>query len=350
MGPHHSGERTSGASAQTAPVPSVGVAFTPTTDLQGLVVPVGREQDLPVEAPHRTTPTASWSYRWLGIGIYAGGFGALAIAGGASALAGGWLLQSAPLLLAAGTGLVAASRATQPARALGGTHPSSNGALPTDKATARVAAAVNALVATSGTPAPGVVRDTELCTVRAVDGSGAPQAILFNPAFVDTLTNPELTAVVAHALSQFDRTSNLVRVGIAGIRRFTETVTLIGAFSHYVGVGAGLIPSAGIAVALTWLGSQAIRAVGSLAARASEMRTDIRAVELTGDLGSALSALTKTPPLGAAPARGLAALRLLFAPHPSVETRTRWLRAACGNPTPEPTPTSCHDHARAEHP
>jgi Zn-dependent protease with chaperone function len=291
-----------------------------------------REVAPPGEAPNREHPTTSTAFRWLGFGVGGAATTSIAAAVGIASITGSWLVASGSWLAIAGTALVAAEKVAQTLikRRYGGGAIEDNCAEPSEGD--RVAKAVEALCARAGVAAPRLVARKEHDSAAMFDGPGAQNVLVYSPKFTKTLSDRQLEAVVAHEISHIDKPANVAMVAFRCAAKVAEATTLTGTFflcqsaGHNWGV-SGLLAAGSCALAML-----AQKGVWNIASRANELRTDIRAVELTGDLGSFVDMLKVAHGMkdGEAPkASGL--LRMIPRSHPHVEDRERWLRRACGN-------------------
>lgn len=192
---------------------------------------------------------------------------------------------------------------------------------------------VRSLTVKAGGEMPELVPSSRVKNMALFDGPKGANVLLYNPTLVEMLTNRELEGIVAHELSHEDRYSTVSRVALVSARHIANVTTLVGTFSYCLAAGDGFFLSAALAIGGAMAVRTAIRSCSNIASRAEEMRTDIRAVELTGDLGSLVQGLRKTYEQLYASIPGSRFIRSIqfLASHPSLEMRERWLRRSCGN-------------------
>lgn len=291
-----------------------------------------REVSPPGEAPKREHPTTSAAFKWLGFGVGAAASTSIAAAVGLASMTGSWLVASGSLLAIAGTVFVAAENivATLLKRRYESKSFTDRCEDPVEEG--RVSKAVEALCAKGGVAAPRLVARRDVDSAAIFDGPGSQNVLVYSPKFTSTLSDRQLEALVAHEVSHMDKPANAAMVAFRCAAKVAEATTLTGTFCLLQGVGHDWASAALIAAGSWAFAIVAQKAVWNIASRANELRTDIRAVELTGDLGSFVDMLRVAHGIkdGDAPqATGL--LRMIPRSHPHVEDRVRWLRAACGN-------------------
>jgi len=290
----------------------------------------------PGEKPVPAQPTASWAYRWLGIGVLAGTAAAVGVAAATTAVTGSWLAAYGSSSALIGAAVVAGLRGVWPIitnQYLGRWLDESAGSW---RAHERVCAAVMRLTARAGISEARVVGSDKVRNMGMIDPIGVPNTLIYNPHYVEQLAQPELEAVVAHELSHGDRLSTVGRLAVLSLSRMSTPMTLAGVLAWYAGSGGGIIASSAVAVGATWAVSTVLRGLRNVASRAGEMRTDIRAVELTGDLESMVRALKVTYEASYQRLPKFIPALQPFSSHPSLAMRERWLRRACGSPEPAP--------------
>lgn len=160
--------------------------------------------------------------------------------------------------------------------------------------------------------------------------------ILADANFTSNFDNRELRGVIAHEISHAARSNTLFETALSPLRVFSffapPAAILVSGLMSLDGLsllqGASAIVQttvvAGVATIGTVLFSSALE---SLASKIQELRTDIRAVEISGDIMGYRSILKKiTRPVNMLSHE----TPRLLACHPRPGTRFRWLLRACG--------------------
>ncbi|MFM1848585.1 MAG: hypothetical protein RL417_2059 [Pseudomonadota bacterium] len=288
--------------------------------------------DEPPKNPH---PTRSWGYRWLGVGVAAGSAAAIGAAIGTGGAAATWLIGNGWDTALVCTAILAAARIAKPfvfTRIAESVYNDDSG--PTDIA-ARIEEASKEMSRRAGIPAPIVCSSKRVKNFGMIDGIGDKNILLYNPDFARELSPKETTAIVAHEIAHADRVSGKLRLMISGASGVTSLSTFIGSIAYCSGSGLGLLSSGAIVIGASILSGTMMRTLSSVFSRAAELRTDIRAVELTGDLGGYLGGLKTASEITNRGVPKWIQVMQPFSTHPSFETREWWIRRACGNPRHE---------------
>lgn len=143
-----------------------------------------------------------------------------------------------------------------------------------------------------------IIKTESIGNFAFIDRVGREDVLLFNPTVSSKLNDRELTNMIAHELAHANKLytgmkdSGFLITDLAAIATFWSTFV-----STYNGASSGGFIPAVSGIALGFLYASAVR-VGAvvllrMSSRANEIRTDIRAVEMTQDVGGYLSALEK---------------------------------------------------------
>jgi Zn-dependent protease with chaperone function len=120
-----------------------------------------------------------------------------------------------------------------------------------------------------------------------------------------------------------------------GLSRFAKQVAFFGFFSLLLSKGHPLPIALPNALACAYGAGMVLSMCLNIASRAAEIRTDIRAVQLTRDLGSLAEALETIHKLiGGDDLPRFPQTLFSLSTHPSPSMRARWVRRACGYPQP----------------
>ncbi len=292
-------------------------------------------EEPPGESPIRADPTNSWSYRWLGVGIVGGTVAGLGVAAGATWLSTSLLSTTGSTLVFAGTLALAAVQGARPLLVgiFGNRFLTQQDDYSPGHTRRRVEDTVRALCLKAGDDTPAVVASSRVKNMAMFDGPGKSNVLIFNPDFVERLTNRELEGIVAHELSHADRYTSISRLAMLSARQMAGITTLVGTASYCLAVGDGIVSSSLLGIAAAVAVRATIQSCWNIASRADEMRTDIRAVELTQDLGSLIKGLGTAHDymFGGMKAPPVTRTLELLGSHPPLDVRERWMRRACGN-------------------
>lgn len=304
--------------------------------LRGVAV---RHVTPPGEAPNREHPTTSSAFKWLGFGVGAAATTSIAAAVGIASMTGSWLVASGSWIAIAATAYVAAESISATLLKRQFETKSFTDRCDDSVEQGRVSKAVEALCEKGGVTAPRLVARKDCDTAALFDGPGSKNVLVYSPQFTRTLSDRQLEALVAHEVSHMDKPVNSAMIAFRCAAKVAEATTLTGTFCLLQSAGHHWASAALIAAGSCALAVVAQKAAWNIASRANELRTDIRAVELTGDLGSFVDMLKVAHGRkdGDAPqAKGL--LRMIPRSHPDVVDREGWLRRACGNPPSSQAP------------
>jgi Zn-dependent protease with chaperone function len=159
--------------------------------------------------------------------------------------------------------------------------------------------------------------------------------LALNERVVNRLSDSELDGLVAHEISHADRSFSKFERARAFLHCFSSPAVFWGAALPVYGVlsqGWGGVVAGGVALAAStavWAGTfLSISALGFFISRQNELKTDLRAVRITGDPEAYLSMLNKVT----LPSRlfGGREKLPLFCTHPSYEVRCRLIRQVFG--------------------
>jgi Zn-dependent protease with chaperone function len=259
----------------------------------------------------------------------AAAIGAAIGTGGAAAtflLANGW--ESALVC----TAIIAAARIAKPfvfTRIAESIYNADSG--PTDIA-APIEEASKEMSRRAGIPAPIVSYSKRVKNFGMIDGTGGKNVLLYNDDFARELSSKETTALVAHEIAHADRLSGKLRLIVSGASGVTSLSTFIGSIAYCAGSGFGLLSSGALVIGASIVSGGMMGTLSNVFSRATELRTDIRAVELTGDLGGYLGTLKTVYQLTNRGVPKWIQAMQPFSTHPRFETREWWIRHACGNP------------------
>jgi Zn-dependent protease with chaperone function len=171
-----------------------------------------------------------------------------------------------------------------------------------------------------------------------LDRYGRKNVLFFNPLDSAVLSERELTNVIAHELAH----GNKLYTGMLDTQYFMMRLAAPAIFfstfvSTFNGISSGGFISGTFAavsgIALGALYTSAVtlgsRALSAITSRANEIRTDIRAVEITQDVGGYISALEKASskvdgPRSKGPKKPVAVLPSMDS-HPPIELRQRYV-------------------------
>lgn len=291
----------------------------------------------PREAPVRARPTESWTYRWLGVQVAGGLAAGIAFGVGVATLS--------TILLAAST--------SAPVTILCLALATLDGALPLlalreevarakkidcrdNQTQQRMARIVDSLCLRAGKEIHRVIPVGKFEGVLGMlDGPGNQNILLYDPQIASALHDRQLEAVVAHEIAHADQASNGGERVLWGLSRFAKQVAGVGSFSFFLSTGVGLPIACCGALCHAQLAGMVLSMCLNIASRAEEIRTDIRAVQLTRDLGSLAEALETIHELiGFDDLPRFPQTLFSLSTHPSPSMRARWVRRACGNPQP----------------
>jgi Zn-dependent protease with chaperone function len=250
-------------------------------------------EEPPGEASNRARPTATWSYRWLSLGSTAGTAAGLGIAAGATWFSTSVLHATSPTWVLVGVLAYAAANGAVPffKGLLGNRALTEHYEYSSDHTRHRVKETTDLLCREAVCQIPTVVASSRIQNMAMFDGPKGANVLLYNPNFVERLTNRELQGIIAHELSHADRFSTGARILLGSAGAIAHVTTLAATLSYCLAAGDGTLLSAALAVAGAKVLRVAMHGCKNIASRAEEIRTDIRAVELTGDMGSLLSSL-----------------------------------------------------------
>lgn len=174
----------------------------------------------------------------------------------------------------------------------------------------------------------------------AVDRLAKKDVLMFDEDVVAKLSDTELDGVVAHEVSHLDRTHSRFKEIASFLEGFSKPVVLWGvglsAF-HSLAGGYGTFLAGTVApIAAATASAAAVAGLGLIKmfiSRKNEMKTDLRAVHLTGDPDAYCSALEKISDSRNArnPAHGkIDRILEMFSTHPSLSERIQAVKRVFG--------------------
>ncbi|MGA1191918.1 MAG: M48 family metallopeptidase [Bdellovibrionota bacterium] len=174
----------------------------------------------------------------------------------------------------------------------------------------------------------------------AVDRLAKKDVLMFDKDVVAKLSDTELDGIVAHEVSHLDRTHSRFKEIASFLEGFSKPVVLWGvglsAF-HSLAGGYGTFLAGTVApIAAATASAAAVAGFGLIKmfiSRKNEMKTDLRAVQLTGDPDAYCSALEKIsdPRNARNPADGkINRILEMFSTHPSLSERIQAVKRVFG--------------------
>jgi len=336
------------------------VGFNPLATSAFLSTGFRKASEPPAATPHSTTahcsgpveqaekrfrPTDTFGYRWLGVGVALGSTAACGLAAAPTIVAGTYLvyagltvhLASACVLSALISAHVFGFRSGKVSKSVPQKDPHNPPAQPRN-GEVRLRSALEELSTRLGLGIPRIYPMTSgLMSIREAAGGG--HVLWYNPAVINKLSDRELRFVVAHELSHRNQGVNWIERTLRCARCTSLIFSVTALYPCMTNPGnsypAVLLTLLATGTALTL--DTVIDVSKNLLIRANEIRTDIRALEVTQDLQASEKAIAKMYDLGleGTPAwlRPLASFLQPITTHPSAQMRVRWLRSAWENAT-----------------
>lgn len=266
-------------------------------------------------------------FKWLGVGVITGNLGAASLTLASTVLSLSYLFyQNSPSILISTLGVIFSLQIFSSFESQRDSIPKFS-IIEKNDALIRVQPILKDLCDKGNFPLPIIIISDKTKNFAIGNNRFSP-CLYINLNALSVLDNDELKGIISHELNHLDRKSNVIlkvneQINIASMILVLQTVTdyiyttcnfLPDIFSFTIGLGG--------AVSTLFILERGRNLLKNVASRANEIRTDLRAIELTKDPDAFISGLSKLYSINAT---SNDTLSQALSTHPNLSMRKKWI-------------------------